>query len=109
MVTVKQYKTEFITQSAATILPRVTMTQFMLVIVCAAFFFGVLHLPMWLAPLPLFLGYVAGYQHNGELVVKRFRAYLFIFLRQQLGRPRRLNVQWQWDTHEMKAQRQERI
>lgn len=107
MLRVKQYKTEFVTQAEATILPRVTMIQFMLVIVCAVFFFGALNIPVWLSPLPLVLGYVAGYRHNGELVIKRVRAYVAIFLRGQLGRPRRLNLQHQWDSHEVKALRQE--
>ncbi|MCP4358150.1 MAG: hypothetical protein GY796_09075 [Chloroflexi bacterium] len=107
MITVKQYKTEFVTQAEAAILPRVTMTQFMMVIACAAFFFGVLRIPLWLSPLPLVLGYASGYRHHGELSIKRLWVYVAIFLRQQLGRPRRLNLQHQWDSHEMKALRQE--
>lgn len=107
MLTVKQYKTEFVTQAEATILPRVTMTQFMLVIACAVIFFSGLHSPMWLTPLPIVLGYLAGYRHNGELIIKRVYAYLFTFLRQQTGRPRRLNLQSQWDSHEVRTWRQE--
>lgn len=107
MLIVKQYKTEFVTQAEATILPRVTMTQFMLVIVCAVIFFGGWHIPMWLSPLPMILGYVAGYRHNGELVIKRVCAYVSIFLRQQTGRPRRINLQSQWDSHEVRSWRQE--
>ncbi len=106
MLTIKQYKTEFVTQAEATILPRVTMTQFMMVIVCAVIFFGGLHIPMWLSPLPLILGYLAGYRHNGELVVKRVRAYVSIFLHQQTGRPRRVNLQSHWDSHEVRTLRQ---
>lgn len=105
-LTAKQFKTEFVTQAEATILPKVTMTQFMLVIACCVLFFGLLNIPVWLSPLPLIFGYVAGYRHNGELVFKRIFAFLIIFIRQQTARPRRLNLQLAWDSYEVKAMRQ---
>lgn len=101
----KQFKTEFITQAEATILPKVTMTQFMLVIAFSVFFFGLLHIPIWLSPLPLVLGVVAGYRHNGELVFKRILAFLAIFIRQHTAHPRRLNLQLEWDSYEVKTMR----
>jgi hypothetical protein len=103
----QQFKTEFITQAEATIIPKVTMTQFMIVIACCVFFFGFLHIPMWLSPLPLILGYVVGYRQNGELIFKRILAFITIFVRQHTSRPRHLNLQTQWDVHEANLMRQQ--
>ncbi len=98
MFTVTHFRSEFVRQSQATILRKVTMTQFMLVIVTAALGIGLLGAPYWLAPLFIALGYVAGYEHNGEILVRRLVAYLLVWLRSLAGRPRLVNVQAEWDS-----------
>ena len=54
MFSVTHFRSEFVRQSQATILRKVTMTQFMLVIVVTALGVGLLRAPFWLAP--LFIG-----------------------------------------------------
>ena len=97
MFTVTHFRSEFVRQSQATILRRVTMTQFMLVIVSAALGVGLLGAPYWLAPVFIALGYVAGYEHHGEIILRRLLAYAFVRLRSLTGRPRLVNVQAEWD------------
>jgi hypothetical protein len=97
MFTVTHFRSEFVRQSRATILRRVTMTQFMLVIVVTALGIGLLRAPFWLAPLFIVLGYVAGHEHNGEILLKRLVAMLLVWGRALAGRPRLVNVQAEWD------------
>jgi hypothetical protein len=97
MFTVTHFRTEFVRQSQATILRKVTMTQFMLVIVTTALGVGLLGAPFWLAPLFIAAGYIAGYEHNGEILLRRLVAYLLVWLRSASGRPRLVNVQAEWD------------
>ena len=51
MFSVTHFRSEFIQQSQATIIRKVTMTQFMLVIVLTAIGVGLFNAPFWLAPL----------------------------------------------------------
>ena len=97
MFTVTHFRSEFVRQSRATILRKVTMTQFMLVIGFSAVGVGLLGAPFWLAPLFMAAGYVAGYEHNGEIVLRRVLAYAAVWLRGAAGRPRLVNVQAEWD------------
>jgi hypothetical protein len=106
-LTIKQFKTEFIIQAEAAILPKVTMTQFMLVIACCVLFLGLLSTPLWLSPVPFVLGYVAGYRHHGELVGRRLISFAAILARQYTGKPRQLNLQQEWDRFEVRAMRQQ--
>lgn len=97
MFTVTHFRSEFVRQSQATILRKVTMTQFMLVIVSAAVGVGLLGAPYWLAPVFIALGYIAGYEHHGEIVLRRLLAYILVWLRSLTGRPRLVNIQAEWD------------
>ena len=105
MFTVTHFRSEFVRQSQATILRKVTMTQFMLVIVTTAVGVGLLGAPYWLAPLFIALGYVAGYEHHGEIVLRRLLAYALVWLRSLAGRPRLVNVQAEWDAARVPAAR----
>ena len=97
MFTVTHFRSEFVRQSQATILRKVTMTQFMLVIVASAIGIGLFGAPYWLAPLFMALGYVAGYEYNGEILLRRVLAYAVVWTRSAAGRPRLVNVQAQWE------------
>ena len=97
MFSVTHFRSEFIQQNQATIIRKVTMTQFMLVIVLTAMGVGLLNAPFWLAPLFIVTGYAAGYTHNGEIVLKRLIAYLMVWLRSLVGAPQLVNVQAEWD------------
>ena len=74
MFSVTHFRSEFIQQGQATIIRKVTMTQFMLVIVLTAIGVGLFNAPFWLAPLFIVAGYAAGYTHNGEILLKRLVA-----------------------------------
>ena len=106
MFTVTHFRSEFVRQSQATILRRVTMTQFMLVIVSAALGVGLLGVPYWLAPVFIALGYVAGYEHHGEILLRRLLAYALVWLRSAAGRPRLVNVQAEWEAARVPVARQ---
>lgn len=97
MYQVTHFLTEFIRQSQATIIPRVTMMQFMLVLAFCFIGIGLLGLPPLFAVVLAPAGYIAGYNHHGELVYKRLLAYGRVLLRQQLGNPAILNLQTAWD------------
>lgn len=97
MFTVTHFRSEFVRQSQAAILRKVTMTQFMLIIAAAVVGVGLFGAPFWAAPLFIALGYVAGHEHNGEIVLRRIIAYGLVWLRQAAGRPRVINVQASWD------------
>jgi hypothetical protein len=86
MFTVTHFRSEFIRQSQATILRKVTMTQFMLVVIFLAVGLGLLKAPFWLAPLFMAAGYVAGYVHRGEILFKRLAAYAIVWGRNLAGR-----------------------
>ena len=55
MFTVTHFRSEFVRQNQATILRKVTMTQFMLIIAAAVIGVGLFGAPFWLAP--LFIAY----------------------------------------------------
>lgn len=107
MFSVTHFRTEFIQQGQATILPRVTMTQFMYVIGLLAVGIGVLQIPFWLAPLLVVVAYGAGHLHNGEILLKRLVASLTVRGRTVLGMPRIVNVQAEWDSARLLAERQQ--
>lgn len=97
MFTVTHFRSEFIQQSQATIIRKVTMTQFMLIIILTAIGVGLFNAPFWAAPLFILTGYLAGYTHNGEPLLKRAAAYSFVWGRHLLGSPRIVNVQAEWE------------
>jgi hypothetical protein len=99
MFSVTHFRSEFIRQSQATIVRKVTMTQFMLVIILNAVGVGLFNASFWLAPLFIVAGYVAGYTHNGEILLKRLVAYLLV------GAPQIVNVQAEWDSVRVRAER----
>ena len=107
MFSVTHFRTEFIDQGQATIMRKVTMTQFMLVIVLTAVAVGLLKAPFWLGPLFMVAGYVAGYVHNGEILLKRLVASLTVWGRGLLGYPRLVNLQLEWDTVRVEAERKQ--
>ena len=91
------FRSEFIRHSQATILRRVTMTQFMLVIVCLGVGLGILRLLLWLAPALMVAGYAASYIHQGQILLKRWLAPGGVALRTLLRRPRLVNVHAEWE------------
>ena len=107
MFSVTHFRSEFIKQSQATIIRKVTMTQFMLVIILNAVGVGLFNAPFWLAPLFIVAGYVAGYTHNGEILLKRLVAYLMVWLRHLIGAPQIVNVQAEWDSVRVRAEQQQ--
>jgi hypothetical protein len=107
MFTVTHFRSEFIRQSQATILRKVTMTQFMLVIIFLAVGLGLLKAPFWLAPLFMAAGYVAGYVHRGEILFKRLAAYAIVWGRNLARAPRLVNVQAEWEGVRLGAARQQ--
>jgi hypothetical protein len=107
MFSVTHFRSEFIQQGQATIIRKVTMTQFMLVILLTAMGVGLFKAPFWLAPLFIAAGYVAGYSYNGEIVLKRALAYLIVWARNLAGSPQIVNVQAEWDGVRARAERQQ--
>ncbi len=107
MFRVIHFRTEFIQQGQATIIRKVTMTQFMLIIVLTAVGVGLLQAPFWLAPLFMIAGYTIGYTHHGEIVLKRVIATLNVRLRNLVGVPQIVNVQAEWDEVRLRAERQQ--
>ncbi len=85
MFSVTHFRSEFIRQNQATIIRKVTMTQFMLVIILTAIGVGLFNAPLWLAPIFIVAGYAAGYSHHGEIVLKRVVAYVTVWLRKRMG------------------------
>lgn len=83
------------------------MTQFMMVIILTAIGVGVFNAPLWLAPIFIVAGYVAGYSHNGEVVLKRAVAYITVWLRNLIGSPQIINIQSEWDNVRVQAERQQ--
>ncbi|MBK8989854.1 MAG: hypothetical protein IPM39_27965 [Chloroflexi bacterium] len=107
MFSVTHFRSEFIYQGQATIIRKVTMTQFMLVIILTAMGVGLFNAPFWLAPLFVSAGYLAGYTHNGEIVLKRVVAYLVVWGRNLVGSPQIVNIQADWDKVRLHAERQQ--
>jgi hypothetical protein len=107
MFSVTHFRSEFIGHNQATIIRKVTMTQFMLVIIVTALGVGLFGAPYWLAPLFIVAGYVAGYNHNGEILLKRLLAYVTVWLRHLAGRPQIIDVQAEWDAVRLQAERQQ--
>lgn len=107
MFSVTHFRSEFIKQGQATIMRKVTMTQFLLVMVLTAVGIGLLKAPFWLAPLFIIAGYAAGYAYNGEIAIKRIVAYLTVWLRTLLGMPQIVNVQAEWESVRVRAEQQQ--
>ena len=96
-----QFKTEFCTQAQATIMPRVTMTQFFLMILGVGACALVFNFPGYLLPIPVIGGYIAGYYHNGELVIKRLRAWVTVWVRQLMQQQTEVTLGSQWNSVEL--------
>ena len=107
MMTVTHFRSEFIQHQQATIVRKVTMTQFLLVVLFTVVAVGLFGVPFWLAPLFMLIGYAAGYTYQGEIVIKRLTAYAIVWLRATLGQPRIVNVQAEWDAIRQQAERQQ--
>ncbi|MCB0006239.1 MAG: hypothetical protein KDE04_07280 [Anaerolineales bacterium] len=107
MFSVTHFRSEFIQQTQATILRKVTMTQFMLVIIFMAMGLGLFNAPFWLAPLFMVAGYAAGYVHRGEIVLKRIIAYATVWLRNLVRSPRLVNVHAEWEHVRVRAEQQQ--
>lgn len=107
MFSVTHFRSEFIQQGQAAIIRKVTMTQFMLVIILTAIGVGLFNAPFWLAPVFIVAGYVAGYTLNGEIVLKRVAAYIIVWVRNLFGAPQIVNVQAEWDNVRVHAERQQ--
>lgn len=107
MFSVTHFRSEFIQQGQATIIRKVTMTQFMLVIIFTTIAVGLFKAPFWLAPLFIAAGYVAGYSLNGEIILKRLVAYVAVRARSLGGAPRLINVQAEWEEARLGVERQQ--
>lgn len=107
MMTVTHFRSEFIQQQQATIVRKVTMTQFLFVVILTAVSVGILGAPFWLSPLFMLFGYVAGYPYQGEIIIKRLVAYMLVWGRASLGQPRIINVQAEWDAVRQQAEQQQ--
>ena len=107
MFSVTHFRSEFIQQGQATIIRKVTMTQFMLVIILTAIGVGLFNAPFWLAPVFIVAGYAAGYTYNGEIFLKRVVAYVAVWARNLAGAPQIVNVQAEWDSVRVRAERQQ--
>jgi hypothetical protein len=107
MFSVTHFRSEFIQQNQADIIRKVTMTQFMLVIILVAVAVGVFNAPFWLSPLFAAAGYAAGYNYNGEFVWKRLLARLIVWFRTQTDSPQIVNLQAEWDRIRIQAERQQ--
>jgi hypothetical protein len=107
MFSVTHFRSEFIHQSQATIIRKVTMTQVMLIIILTALGVGLFNAPFWLSPIFIVTGYAAGYSYNGEIVLKRVVAYVAVWIRNLIGTPRIVNVQAEWDSVRVRAERQQ--
>ena len=107
MFSVTHFRSEFIHQGQAAIIRKVTMIQFLLIIILTALGVGLLNAPFWLAPIFILAGYAAGYSHNGEIVIKRLVAYLSVRVRNLMGAPQIVNIQADWDSVRLLAERQQ--
>jgi hypothetical protein len=107
MFSVTHFRSEFIQQGQATIIRKVTMTQFMLVIILTAIGVGLFKAPFWLSPIFIVAGYAAGYAYNGEIVLKRVAAYFIVWVRNLVGAPQLVNIQADWDNVRVRAERQQ--
>ena len=92
------FRTEFVRRSQATIVRRVTMTQFMFIVGGLVCGHGMLGLPWWAAPLLIAVAYAAGYDLRGELVARRLLVSAAVRLRRLVGRPQVSDVALEWDT-----------
>jgi hypothetical protein len=100
------FRTEFVRQSEANVLRKLTMTQFMGILIACGIGLMILKASIWTAPVWIALGYVLAYNHNGEFVFMRLVAYAGVWLRLAAARPRIINVQEQWNTARLEAQAQ---
>ncbi len=107
MFQVTHFRSEFVQQTQATILRKVTMTQFMLIIIFMAMGLGLFGAPFWLAPLFMAAGYVAGYVHRGEILLKRTIAYATVWARNLVRAPRVVNVHAEWEHFRVQAERRQ--
>lgn len=107
MFQITHFRSEFIQQTQATILRKVTMTQFMLIIILIAIGLGLFSAPFWLAPLFMIIGYAAGYVYRGEILLKRIIAYATVWVRNLVRAPRLVNVHAEWEHVRVQAERKQ--
>jgi hypothetical protein len=105
-VSCNHFRTEFVRQSEANVLRKLTMTQFMSILIACGVGIMILKASVWSAPVWIALGYGLAYNHNGEFVFKRLIAYAGVWLRLAAGKPRIINMQAQWDKARLEAQAQ---
>ena len=105
MFYVTHFRTEFVKRDRANIMTRVTMTQFMLLIAFSLVGVGLFKAPLMTTPLFALAGYVAGYSHNGEILIRRAWAYLYVWGRSLAGQPRLVNIQAEWEESRLLAER----
>jgi hypothetical protein len=104
MFYVTHFRTEFIKRDGANIMSKVTMTQFMLLIAFSLVGVGLFKAPLMTTPLFMLAGYAAGYKYNGEILIRRAWAYLYVWGRSLVGQPRLVNLQTEWEAAQTFAQ-----
>ena len=81
------------------------MTQFIFVILTVGIAVGVLGAPWWLTPLFMALGYVAGINYHGDLLIRRLVAYLHVRGREITTTPRIINIDAEWQAFAEQSKR----
>ena len=109
MINCQQFRTEFVRQSQATIMRKVTMTQFFFVIGVLFLALMVFKMPLLTVPIFIIAAWILGYQLNGEFVYKRLIAFLLVHSRAVLGKPRVVNVMADWEVAQAVAARGPRL
>ena len=102
MFSVTHFRSEFIHKDQATIIRKVTMTQFMLVIVLTAIGVGLFNAPFWLAPLFIAAGYTAGQYADAWVqaseIIQRAPGAQGTRLHRKIGDPNVLLAIARWDS-----------
>lgn len=96
LLSCQNFRTEFVRQSQAQIVRKVTLTQFYAMLIGASLFLFVFSNVTWFAIPGVVLGYIAGYNHNGEYVYKRVMAYVYTWFRVALAKPRIVSLETEW-------------
>ena len=109
MISCQQFRTEFVRQSQATIMRKVTMTQFFFVIGALFLSMMVFNVSLFIVPFFVIGAWVLGYQLNGEFVYKRLLAFLLVHGRAFLGKPRVVNVMAEWEAVQASAKRSPKL
>ncbi|MCB0029575.1 MAG: hypothetical protein KDE28_16790 [Anaerolineales bacterium] len=109
MISCQHFRSEFVRQSQATIMRKVTMTQFFFVILTLFLALMLFHLPLLTIPVLVAAAWVLGYQLRGEFVYKRLVAFLLVHGRALAGRPRLVNVMADWEATQSATARGSRL